>query len=89
MIEADIVYGHLIDDPSKVLQPIMAHPPNLESDITLKSFLTQIMNFNKENVKEKQKGVKLDFKSTDVYSNSLPMLIELWGKVEPNYIKEK
>ena len=80
MIEADIVYGYLKDDPTKELQPIMAHPPILESDITLKSFLTQIMNFNKENVKEKQKGVKLDFKSTDVYSSSLPMLIELWSK---------
>lgn len=82
MIEADIVYGYLTNDSSKTLQPIMAHPPALESDITLKSFLTQIMTFNKINIKEKQKGVKLDFKSTDVYSNSLPMLIELWGEVE-------
>jgi hypothetical protein len=80
MIEADIVYGRLMNDSSEVLQPVMAHPPLLESDISLKSFLTQIMNFNKENSRERQKGVKLDFKSTDVYSNSLPILIELWGK---------
>lgn len=79
MIEADIVYGTLIDDD--VLQPIMAHPPNNQSDLTLEDFLTKIMNFNKENVKGKQKGVKLDFKSTDVYSKSLPMLIELWGNM--------
>lgn len=80
MIEADIVYGTLTEDPLKVLQPIMAHPPSLTSDITLKSFLTQIMAFNKQNFKENQKGVKLDFKSTDVYASSLPMLIELWGE---------
>lgn len=79
MIEADIVYGHLIDDQTKELQPIMAHPPNLVSDISLKSFLSQIMDFNKGVAKEKQKGVKLDFKSTDVFQNSLPMLIELWN----------
>jgi Uncharacterized conserved protein (DUF2181) len=88
MIEADIVFGHLIDDPLKVLQPIMAHPPNVESDISLKDFLTQIMDFNKNNLEEKRKGVKLDFKSTDVFSNSLPMLIELWGMVKRNLMRE-
>jgi hypothetical protein len=88
MIEADIVFGYLMNDSLKILQPIMAHPPDKESDISLKSFLTQIMAFNKEKEKEKQKGVKLDFKSTDVYSNSLPLLIELWGKVEM-FFKER
>lgn len=78
MIEADIVYGRLINDTSNVLQPIMAHPPSLTSDITLKSFLTQVLSFNNMVTKQKQKGVKLDFKSTDVFENSLPMLIELW-----------
>lgn len=79
MIEADIVFGRLMNDPSSDLQPIMAHPPLLTSDISLKSFLTQVLDFNKNNGKEKQKGVKLDFKSTEVFQSSLPMLIELWN----------
>lgn len=82
MIEADIVYGRLIDDPTQQLQPIMAHPPNLVSDISLRSFLSQILNFNKGISAENQKGVKLDFKSTDVFQNSLPMLIELWNTMD-------
>lgn len=78
MIEADIVYGFLVDDESKQLQPVMAHPPTNSSDISLRSFLTQILDFNQGTSKGKQKGVKLDFKSTDVFENSLPMLNELW-----------
>jgi hypothetical protein len=81
MIECDIVFGYLIDDPSRKLQPVMAHPPALTSDITLKNFLTQILNFNKEKTQEKQKGVKLDFKSTETYQQSLPILIELWSSM--------
>lgn len=57
----------------------MAHPPANESDITLKSFLTQIWEFNGNSTTEKQKGVKLDFKSTDVFQNSLPILNEMWN----------
>lgn len=82
MIEADIVFGYLIGDLSQVQQPIMAHPPDLTSDITLASFLSQVLQFNKDNAKEKQKGVKLDFKSTDVYQNSLPLLVELWDLMD-------
>lgn len=79
MIECDIVYGTLIGDEANQLQPIMAHPPNTTSDISLESFLNQVLTFNAGKAKEDQKGVKLDFKSTDVFQNSLPMLIELWG----------
>jgi len=79
MIECDIVYGTLIGDETNELQPIMAHPPETTSDISLHNFLNQVLNFNSGKTKEEQKGVKLDFKSTDVFQNSLPMLIELWG----------
>ena len=79
MIEADIVFGFLINDTTRTLQPIMGHPPAEESDVTLKSFLTQILNFNKYS--GKQKGVKLDFKSTGVFQNSMPILIEMWSMV--------
>lgn len=49
------------------------------SDITLKNFLTQIWNFNENVSKKKQKGVKLDFKSTDVFQSSLEILSEMWN----------
>lgn len=81
MIEADIVYGHLIDDPSTEL-PIMGHPPAITSDISLESFLSQILEFNlKQSNETLRKGVKLDFKSTSVYEKSLPMLIDLWSRM--------
>lgn len=49
MIEADIVMRGR--DPK---EPIMAHPPDTDSDITLREWL--------ERVKEYGKGIKLDFK---------------------------
>lgn len=49
MIEADVVLRGR--DPK---EPIMAHPPDTDSDITLKEWL--------EKVKEYNKGIKLDFK---------------------------
>lgn len=49
MIEADIVMRGR--DPK---EPIMAHPPDTDSDITLREWL--------EGVKEYGKGIKLDFK---------------------------
>ncbi|KAM4576700.1 protein FAM151B isoform 3-T3 [Odontesthes bonariensis] len=45
MIEADIIMSK---------EPIMAHPPDTDSDVTLKEWL--------EAVKEHNKGIKLDFK---------------------------
>lgn len=82
MIEADIVFGYLIDDASRELQPVMAHPPTTTSDISLKSFLNQILMFNERSLKENQKGVKLDFKSIEVFQNSLPLLKELWSTMK-------
>ena len=49
MIEADIIMRGC---DSK--EPIMAHPPDTDSDVTLKEWL--------EGVKEHNKGIKLDFK---------------------------
>lgn len=80
MIEADIVYGCLKDDP-EILLPVMGHPPANESDISLENFLSQIDDFNVKNPQENRKGVKLDFKSTDVFENSLPILLDVWGRV--------
>ncbi|KAI4884299.1 hypothetical protein NFI96_026910 [Prochilodus magdalenae] len=50
MIEADVLLrGH---DPK---EPIMAHPPHTDSDITLQDWLRVVVNSDK--------GIKLDFKS--------------------------
>lgn len=49
MMEADVVMRAC--DPK---EPIMAHPPAQDSDITLREWLQQ--------VKDQQKGIKLDFK---------------------------
>ena len=58
----------------------MAHPPTNTSDISLESFLNQILEFN-NNLSDKtlMKGVKLDFKSTEVFSDSLELLKSLWN----------
>lgn len=46
MIEADIIM--------RGSEPVMAHPPQTDSDITLREWLA--------GVKEHTKGIKLDFK---------------------------
>lgn len=50
MIEADILMRG-----QKPREPIMAHPPMTDSDITLQEWLQQVMTQN-------IKGIKLDFK---------------------------
>lgn len=73
--------GTLINDASMTIQPIMAHPPNTTSDLSLDQFLTQIQEFNKEKELQSKKGVKLDFKSIDVFEASLTLLKTLWESV--------
>ncbi|XP_065358605.1 protein FAM151B [Calliphora vicina] len=72
-IEADIVMGTI--NNTGVDLPIMAHPPANTSDLSLDSFLLQIKNYN-DNHTEKMKGVKLDFKSTEVFEGALSTLKE-------------
>lgn len=80
MIEADVIMGTLIDDPTQTLQPIMGHPPSIKSDISLQQFLHTI---NAANLvpNATMKGVKLDFKSIEVFEESLGSLDELYEKV--------
>ncbi|NXH09701.1 F151B protein, partial [Bucco capensis] len=46
--------------------PIMAHPPETDSDITLQEWLKEIVNTDK--------GIKLDFKSLEAVQPSLELL---------------
>ncbi|KAK2837051.1 hypothetical protein Q5P01_014263 [Channa striata] len=64
MLEADIIMRG--DDPK---EPIMAHPPDTNSDITLREWL--------EGVKTHHTGIKLDFKSLDAVSPSVALLEEV------------
>lgn len=82
MIEADIVLGTLINDPSGIEQPVMGHPPATTSDISLEGFLTHILQFNNNITKiSEKKGVKLDFKSTIVFNGSVQILENLWSQM--------
>ncbi|XP_051666823.1 protein FAM151B isoform X1 [Manacus candei] len=67
MVEADVL---LRGGEGGKGDPILAHPPDTDSDITLQEWLTQMVNTNK--------GIKLDFKSPDAVGPSL----ELLGQVE-------
>ncbi|XP_017086456.1 protein FAM151B isoform X2 [Drosophila eugracilis] len=72
-IEADIVLGKLNGEGEDM--PVMAHPPAIISDLTLAEFLKQIMDFNRGH-EGQEKGVKLDFKSIEVFEGSLDILDE-------------
>ncbi|XP_006143569.2 protein FAM151B isoform X2 [Tupaia chinensis] len=63
MIEADVL---LPSDGSEHGQPIMAHPPETNSDNTLQEWLTEVVKSNK--------GIKLDFKSLAAVEPSMRLL---------------
>ncbi|XP_015598599.1 protein FAM151B isoform X2 [Cephus cinctus] len=70
MLEADIVLGTLNDDSSTEQIPIMGHPPANKSDLSLEQFINTVAANGK-------KGVKLDFKTTEVFNQSLSILAKL------------
>ncbi|KAL1506682.1 hypothetical protein ABEB36_006002 [Hypothenemus hampei] len=71
MIEGDVVFGTLTSD-TKTKLPIMAHPPNDTSDLSLADFLAQVLKYDtNENYNATYKGVKLDFKSIEALTSYL------------------
>jgi len=64
MIEADVTLA----ETSRYPVPIMAHPPNNTSDLTLEDFLVEVVRSNCA------KGIKLDFKSTRVVEPAFRVL---------------
>lgn len=70
MIEADVITGHLIDEPETGERtdriPIMGHPPAITSDLSLAQFLDAFKDTNKK--------LKLDFKSTEAFTLALPIM---------------
>ncbi|XP_009081011.1 PREDICTED: protein FAM151B, partial [Acanthisitta chloris] len=67
MVEADVL---LRGGTRRSGEPILAHPPETDSDITLQEWLAEMASTNK--------GIKLDFKSLEAVQPSL----ELLGQVE-------
>ncbi|OXB62459.1 hypothetical protein ASZ78_014453 [Callipepla squamata] len=63
MVEADVL---LRGSGGRDGEPIMAHPPETDSDITLREWLGEMAGTDK--------GVKLDFKSLDAVQPSLELL---------------
>ena len=71
MIEADVSAG-------LGGEPIMAHPPDTESDLSLELFLETVLLATEGGAK---KGIKLDFKSLDILQPSLETLQRLQSRL--------
>ncbi|KAK3923343.1 Protein FAM151B, partial [Frankliniella fusca] len=78
MLEADVVLGTTPESPNQV--PVMGHPPETTSDLSLEEFLRSVVTHNKVN-NETKKGVKLDFKSINVYEKAIDSLKQTFGAV--------
>eukprot|EP00040_Diaphanoeca_grandis_P034298 m.212213 g.212213 ORF g.212213 m.212213 type:complete len:250 (-) comp33120_c6_seq1:137-886(-) len=70
MIEADV----LLSDTGTI---ILAHPPCLTSDLTLRSLLERLVAFNTTNPRDAI-GLKLDFKNPSVVAASIDLTKTLW-----------
>lgn len=73
MLEADVVVGKLKNSPKDEDIPIMAHPPDNQSDLSLKDFL-QAVNGSKM-------GAKLDFKTSEAFEASIEILKDVHNTV--------
>uniref|UniRef100_W5MD04 Family with sequence similarity 151 member B n=1 Tax=Lepisosteus oculatus TaxID=7918 RepID=W5MD04_LEPOC len=69
MIEADVI---LRGEAPR--EPVMAHPPDTDSDITLRDWLNEVL--------ASDKGIKLDFKSLPAVRPSLRLLERVWERLQ-------
>ncbi|XP_021916868.1 protein FAM151B isoform X2 [Zootermopsis nevadensis] len=70
MLEADVVLGTLEGGSGDHI-PVMAHPPDNVSDLSLEGFLAEVVAANQ---KGHRCGIKLDFKTVEVLGPSLQQL---------------
>lgn len=70
MLEADVVLGTLKGGSGDLI-PVMAHPPNNTSDLSLDGFLTEVVTSTQMG---NRCGIKLDFKTVEVLAPSLTTL---------------
>lgn len=97
MIEADVIIGFHTKNNTKIgndapttampdtvaankTMPVMGHPPNDKSDLSLEQFLKAIIDHNKKDAFQ-SKGVKLDFKSIEAVTESIPHLKKHWANL--------
>ncbi|RXG59566.1 hypothetical protein Avbf_13313 [Armadillidium vulgare] len=78
MLEADVSKGRLKNETTSKEIPIMAHPPETMSDLSLQMFIDEVIKANEEG---KKIGVKLDFKNLDIVLQSLEILRKKSDKV--------
>ena len=71
MIEADVSIG-----PGG--EPIMAHPPAIDSDLSLQQFMDIVIA---ETEAGARKGIKLDFKAIEIVEPSLKMVKQVESKL--------
>lgn len=76
MIEADVNMGKLVNSTNTTDPiPVMHHDSdNVTSDLSLQSFLTQVIG-------NKTKGIKLDFKTQTALQEGLKVLMNTANKV--------
>lgn len=79
MLEADVVLGTLEGGSGDHI-PVMAHPPDNVSDLSLEGFLAEVVAANQ---KGHRCGIKLDFKTVEVLGPSLQQLQLLENQVLP------
>lgn len=76
MLEADVL------TTTDGMHAIMAHPPRRKSDLTLKSFLHQVLTHNRAFTAEEHRtipvGIKLDFKDPDAVPLAMEHLLANW-----------
>ena len=70
MFEADVIMRYNKNDT----EPVMAHPPANDSDLTLEVFL--------QSLKLTRKGIKLDFKSLMAVEPSMGLLQSVYGSTD-------
>ncbi|XP_063990097.1 protein FAM151B-like isoform X2 [Diachasmimorpha longicaudata] len=71
--QADVSLGEVDGNPGDTV-PIMAHPPDTTSDLSLGDFLSQALE-------TPISGIKLDFKTIEAFKASLPILKEYRDKM--------
>jgi Uncharacterized conserved protein (DUF2181). len=84
-IEADIVMGRLLLDDSGVVQPIMAHPPNVTSDLTFDCFMELAAKEKRDGIPYKH--LKLDFKQLETLEPALNSLHTVMSRQDNAYDK--
>jgi len=74
-IECDVMVGTSIEDGESVSStPILAHPPNTQSDISLATLILLLSDPTNDGKRDLRKHLKLDFKEIGVVQYSLQLL---------------